>query len=363
MRTALHFEFNFRQIGRVVLTLLAAWLAAQACVAMHTPLPWMIGPLLTTAVLSIAGVKTLSWNPFRNTGQWAIGAALGLYFTPHVNAMVVSFWWLIVVCIVWSLVLGYGFGLWLYGFNAPRFSGLDKATTYFASLIGGASEITLLAERKNARTDLVAAAHSLRVLLVTVTVPSAIQWLGWHGVDVAPPNAQAFNTTGLLLLALLTGLGAVGAKLLGRTNPWFLGPLLASIALTATEVELSSVPVVMTNAAQLVIGVSLGVRFTAEFLHTAPRWLASVAIGTFAMMLLCVGFSFVLCELTQLPLATMVLSTAPGGIAEMAITAKVLQLGVAVVTALQVCRLIAVLLVAEPLFRWLHARGRFKIEN
>ena len=28
---------------------------------------------------------------------------------------------------------------------------LDKVTTYFASLIGGASEMTLLAERKNAR--------------------------------------------------------------------------------------------------------------------------------------------------------------------------------------------------------------------
>ena len=360
MKTALNFGFAFRQSGRIVLTLLAAWLAAQACVALHTPLPWMIGPLLTTAVLSVSGLKTLSWNPLRNTGQWVIGAALGLYFTPHVNAMVVSFWWLIVVCIVWSLVLGYGFGAWLYGFNAPRFSGLDKATTYFASLIGGASEITLLAERINARTDLVAAAHSLRVLIVTVTVPSAIQWLGWHGLDAAPPNAQAFSLTGLVLLAVLTGLGAAGVKMLGRANPWFIGPLLASIALTATEIELSRLPVEMTNAAQLVIGVSLGVRFTSEFLHTAPRWLASVAMGTFAMMLLCVGFSFVLCELTQLPLATMVLGTAPGGIAEMAITAKVLQLGVAVVTALQVCRLIAVLILAEPLYRWLEAKGQFK---
>lgn len=323
----------------------------------------MIGPLLVTSALSISGLKTLSWNPFRNTGQWVIGAALGLYFTPQVSAMVVSLWWLIVVCIVWSLALGYGFGIWLYGFNAPRFSGLDKVTTYFASLIGGASEITLLSERKNARTDLVAAAHSLRVLIVTVTVPSTIQWLGWHGLDAAPPHTQAFSTTGLLLLALLTWLGSMGIKLLGRANPWFLGSLFVSIGLATAEIQLSSIPVELTNAAQLVIGVSMGVRFTAEFLHTAPRWLASVAMGTFVMMLLCVGFSFALQELTQQPLATMVLSTAPGGIAEMAITAKVLQLGVAVVTALQVCRLIAVLILAEPLFHWLQAKGKFKAKN
>jgi uncharacterized membrane protein AbrB (regulator of aidB expression) len=42
----------------------------------------------------------------------------------------------------------------------------------------------------------------------------------------------------------------------------------------------------------------------------------------------------------------------------MAITAKVLQLGVPVVTAFQVCRLIAVLLLVAPLFRWVEARGR-----
>ena len=51
---------------------------------------------------------------------------------------------------------------------------------------------------------------------------------------------------------------------------------------------------------------------------------------------------------------TLLLGTSPGGIAEMAITAKVLQLGVPVVTAFQVCRLLAVLLLAEPLFRRLY---------
>jgi uncharacterized membrane protein AbrB (regulator of aidB expression) len=40
----------------------------------------------------------------------------------------------------------------------------------------------------------------------------------------------------------------------------------------------------------------------------------------------------------------------------MAITAKVLQLGVPVVTAFQVCRLVAVLLIVGPLFAWLACR-------
>jgi uncharacterized membrane protein AbrB (regulator of aidB expression) len=52
------------------------------------------------------------------------------------------------------------------------------------------------------------------------------------------------------------------------------------------------------------------------------------------------------------------LGTSPGGIAEMAITAKVLQLGVPVVTAFQVCRLVAVLMLVGPLFQWINRRKK-----
>ena len=77
--------------------------------------------------------------------------------------------------------------------------------------------------------------------------------------------------------------------------------------------------------------------------------------GTGAMVLVCAAFAAVLGWMTQLHWATLVLGTSPGGIAEMAITAKALQLGVPVVTAFQVCRLVAVLVLVEPMYRrgWL----------
>ena len=43
---------------RVTLTLLLALGAAALCVALRTPLPWMIGPLVVTAVASMAGTPT-----------------------------------------------------------------------------------------------------------------------------------------------------------------------------------------------------------------------------------------------------------------------------------------------------------------
>lgn len=347
--------------ARVAATLGLAWAAAAACVALKTPLPWMIGPLLATSVLSITGAPTESWGPLRNAGQWTIGAALGLYFTPQVTALVGGLWWAILLGIAWALVLGWLFGEWLYRVHAPRMHGVPapmlRATSYFSGAIGAASEMTLLAERENARTDLVAASHSLRLLIVTVSIPFALQWSGLHGLDILPPPLRVVDPWGFAVLAALTGVGALVMDRLGRANPWFMGAMVVSMALTMAGVGLSSVPQWLMNAAQLVIGVSLGVRFRAEFLHTAPRWLASVAAGTLVLMGVCALFAALLSWATGLPWVTLLLGTSPGGITEMAITAKVLQLGVPVVTAFQVCRLIAVLILVEPLYRHIYPPG------
>lgn len=344
---------------RVLATLALALAAALLCVWLGTPLPWMLGPLLATSLASILGAPTRSWAPLRNAGQWTIGSALGLYFTPQVTTLVASLWWAIGLAIAWALLLGWAFGRWLQAAHGDSM-GVDQraqyATCQFAGAIGGASEMTLLAEREGARTDLVAAAHSLRLVIVTVVIPFAFTWAGVHGTDLPLGGAREVQPGGLAMLGLLTLAGALLLERTGRANPWFMGALLASMAVTMAGIELSAMPRALSNAAQLVIGVSLGVRFQAEFLRTAPRWLGSVALGTVGMIVACAAFAWALAAATGLPLATLILGTSPGGIAEMSITAKVLQLGVPVVTAFQVCRLVAVLILVEPLFRWTDRR-------
>jgi membrane AbrB-like protein len=343
-------------VTRSTLTLLLGLLAALACVQLNTPLPWMIGPLVATAVLSMLGAPTSSYTPLRNAGQWVIGAALGLYFTPQVVALVATLWWAIVLNIVWALALGLAFGAWLHWVHSRpgclHVAGLSTVTTYFAAPIGAASEITLMAERHGAQTELVASAHSLRVLLVTLIIPFGFQFAGLRGLDATLPGPQFVSWPGLGLLTLLTGMGCWVMLILKRTNPWFIGALAVAVLLTANGYRLSAIPQALTNAAQLVIGISLGVRFSREFVHQAPRWLASVALSTVVMIVLCAGFAWVLAQFTQLHWATVLLGTSPGGIAEMTITAKVLQLGVPLVTAFHVMRLAAVLLLAEPMYRW-----------
>ena len=341
---------------RIVATLALALVAALGCVALGTPLPWIIGPLLVTAVLGMAGVPLAGSTRLRNAGQWMIGVALGLYFTPEVVALLGRLAPALAAGIAWALLMGYGFYRLLR--RALPGSGDDRATPFFAAAIGGASEMAVMAERVGGRVDRVAAAHSLRILIVVVTIPFAYQALGIHGVDVAAPAVQQVSAPGLLALLALSAAGMALLAWLGTPNPWVLGALGSTALVTALGVELSALPRWASNAGQLFIGVALGVRFTPDFVRAAPRWLAAVALGTLAMIVASAAFAAALARGAGLHWATVLLGTSPGGIAEMCITAKVLQLGVPVVTAFHVTRYVAVVLLTTPLYRWEARRGR-----
>jgi membrane AbrB-like protein len=331
-------------------TLALALAAALVAVWLGMPLPWIIGPLLATAACGVAGLPLAEVRPLRNAGPWMIGVARGLNFTPQVLALLLRLAPALLAGIVWALLMGWAFYRWLWWLH--RHDGtLHRATAFFAAAIGGASEMAVLAERHGGQVDRVAAAHSLRVLVVVVIIPFGYQAAGIHGADAALPGVQAVQPAGLALLLAASLLGVGLVRGLRWPNPWVLGALAVTAALTAGGIELSALPAWMSQTAQLFIGVALGSRFTPDFARAAPRWLAGVAAGTLAMIAASGAFAWVLATLAGLHPATVMLGTSPGGIAEMCITAKVLQLGVPVVTALHVTRYVAVLVLTPLLYR------------
>lgn len=130
---------------RLSLTLAWACLAALACMALNTPLPWMIGPLLATALAGIAGVPLATAAPLRMAGLWTIGTSLGLYFMPHVVATVVGNAGSLIVGVAWALSMGVLFAAFLWRTN-PQIAGLDRASTFFSSALGGAAEMVAMAD-------------------------------------------------------------------------------------------------------------------------------------------------------------------------------------------------------------------------
>jgi membrane AbrB-like protein len=294
----------------------------------------------------MSGANLRSPVQVREAGQWAIGTALGLYFTPAVVKVLASYIGFIAAGIVFAMLLGAACGWLLH-----KLSGVDKTTAFFAMAIGGASEMATQGERHGAAVDRVAAAHSLRIMMVVVIIPFAFKFANVHGLDPYVPGTREVHYDGLLLMILLTSVCGIALKRMAWPNAWVIGPLLVTIALTAFQVNLSALPDWLVRLGQLFIGISLGTRFTPEFLHTAPRYLINVALCTIVAMLVAAGFGLALAAASGMHQATAILATSPGGIAEMSLTAKNLQLGVPIVTAFHVMRLAVLVMTIGPLFK------------
>ncbi len=334
--------------GRLLLGFTIALCGALLAVSLKTPLPWMLGALIATAATKISGVPSSCHVAFRCTGQWIIGVGLGLYFTPEVIAQIADNLFLIIIGALFAVVTGL-MGSWFI----KRMAGVDFSTAYFSSTIGGAAEMANLSDRYGGHVSLVASAHSLRILLVVVLVPLGFRLTSMTGAGVVTPVTSVVHPMGLTILFGLSGAFALLVRRINIPNPWVLGPMVLTIFLTSQEIELSGLPQWFLNGAQLLIGWALGDRYAPGFFRTAPRFMATVVVYTLAAIAIAFGFSWVMAFWTHIPTTTLMLGTAPGGIAEMCITAKILQLGVPLVTAFQVFRLFIVLLVSAPLYRQL----------
>jgi len=162
----------------------------------------------------------------------------------------------------------------------------------------------------------------------------------------------------LAALLAATAVGGFAMQRIEAPNAFVLGALAVAIPLTAGELTASAVPRWLINAAQLLLGCALGSRFNRSFLKRAPRFVAAVSISVVAAMALSALFALALAKVAGIRPATLVLATAPGGIAEMAVTAKVLELGVPLVTSFHVTRVVLLLTCTGPVFRWLLRRRR-----
>ncbi len=336
----------------------AGLLAAFFCSWLGTPLPWIIGPLFASAGLRMAGVDLRCPVPARASGQWAIGTVLGLYFTAPVLAELAGRAPLIALAVAFALGLG-----WLCARVLQRLAGVDRATAFFAMALGGASEMAVQGERHGAVEQHVAAAQGLRLMFVVTVLPFGLQhWAGGQSAAgvaafAAVPAAMALPPGGLGApagFAVLAGATCAAGWLLmrrGTPNAWVLGPMLAAALLAAVGVPVGQVPEWMVRTGQLCIGLSLGTRFTPAFLHGGPRYMAAVAACTLTALGLAALFGLVLAQIGAIHPATALLATSPGGIAEMALTARALHLDVPVVTAFHACRMVVLVLAVGPAFR------------
>lgn len=333
-------------------TLAAGGLGGWTFEALNVPLPWLLGSLLTVAALSLVGLSLNTPWGSRQTGQVFLGAGIGLKFTLPVALFVVEHIWIMVL----SALASIGFGL-VAAFILQRITRTDIATAYFSCVPGGVAEMSIQAERYGGETGPVAMAQSLRLLCVVMTVPIGLTWYGASGDPLFDIPRLAFDPVGfaaLMAICVVLG-GLLAVPRIG--NAWMLGPLTGAAALTVFDVNLSGMPDVLLNLAQVLLGSTLGLRYRKDVVIRLRTFIPPAVISTIALVGLNILFGIGIGLATGLPVASLILSVAPGGMPEMAITAKVLGLAVPLVVAFHIVRIFIVIAISGLVFRHAVRRG------
>jgi uncharacterized protein len=333
-------------------TLIAGGLGGFIFDRVGVPLPWLLGSLLTVAALGLCGLSLSTPWGSRQAGQLFLGTGIGLKFTLPVALFVADHIGIMVLSALASIC----FGL-VAAYVLQRITRTDIATAYFSCVPGGVAEMSIQAERYGGETGPVAMAQSLRLLCVVMTVPIGLTWYGATGDPIFEIPSHGFKPDGfavLMLISLVLG-GLLAIPRIG--NAWMLGPLTGAAVLTAMDINLSGMPNELLNLAQVLLGSTLGLRYRQDVVIRLKAFIPPALISTIALVGLNILFGIGIGLVTGLPVPSLILSVAPGGMPEMAITAKVLGLAVPLVVAFHIVRIFIVIGISGLVFRHGVRRG------
>jgi uncharacterized protein len=326
-----------------------ATLAGYGASLVHMPLAWVLGPLVAAAAIGIAGMRLPAPTMTRRAGQLIIGSTVGLSMTGPVVAGLAAWLPLMLVTALFSILVSATFSTLL-----ARFAQVDGKTAFFAVLPGGLSEMGNIGASIGARMEPIALIQALRIAVVVLLIPPLMVA---HGLYQAPEPIPDLAPEYVAVALAVSLAGALAAHFARFNNPWVVGALIATGILTALEITQGRMPHVLFALGQILIGYNIGTRFRRDSLRKLPR-VAAIAIGIILLMILVMAlYALVLSKLFDLDFAVAVLSSSPGGTAEMAATAQILHLPVALITAFHVVRAVLVNGFATYYWRGLTAIG------
>lgn len=308
---------------------------------LNFPLPWMTGSLLITAALGLAAVPVRSLWQARAAGQFVTGAAVGTTFTPAILVTIVTLLPMMMLGALVSVAIAVMGALILM-----RIAPVDAKTAALATMPGGVIEMGNIAQRVGADPLPIMVMQTMRVGLTVCLAPFLVSWLAEAGARNVVTQGEVMSWFTVLALMAASLCGGLVLSRFALPNAWFLGSLLMMAALGSLGLIPGRVPEPILIVAQVIIGTSIGTQYKHEFLTRLLRLLlASLVTVPFALIMLAlVGMLFSMA--LGLPVTTLVLALAPAGIAEMALTGKVLGLDAALITGFQMVRIIMTLGVA-----------------
>jgi uncharacterized protein len=319
--------------------------------AVDVPSPALFAGLLVGTVLALAG-----WGPVRvakpatSASQAVIGVVIGLLARPDTLATVADEWLPVLLISLGTLAASMGAGL-LMGLQR----GVSPLTGMLAQTAGGASGLVAISRELGGDERIVSVIQYLRVGLVTATMP-VVAALAFgataSGAGGSPDPGTAPAWIGLAVTAVCCGIGIPLARLVKVPAGSLLGPMVIALVLSLAGLSFgASVPSLLVDVAYAVIGWQAGLRFTRQALGTVVRVLPMATALILGVVALCAGLGLVLSATTGMTPLEGYLATTPGGVYAVLATAISSGVDVTSVVAVQVLRVILMLLVAPYLAR------------
>lgn len=313
--------------GALICGVIGEWL--------RLPLPWLIGAMAFATTLRMLDLPVRVPPITRPVGQVLIAASVGLSFTPEAVGVVLQ----LLVPMVAAAVLTVAAG-GLTAIVLVRLSGIGTMQAVLASVPMGPVEGANLAQQHGVPAAPVVFGQTLRIVALVVIIPPLLVALDGSVRDPSVVlRTIPWTPGGALLLVICATLAAFLAQRVRLSNPFFVGALAGAAGAAALSLPVTALPFPLLVTAQLFLGVWLGAVFDRELLRGSGGFIRAAILCTALMMVLCAALGIALAWVTGLSWEVMVLATAPGSVTEMALTAKILEDGVAVVVAFHLVRI------------------------
>jgi membrane AbrB-like protein len=321
---------------------------SAALTPLGVPSPALFAGLLIATALALSGLPVTVPRPLTSAGQAVIGVVIGVLAQPGTLAGLSGQWLPVLLVSVATLAVSMAAGL-LLGLRR----GISPLTGLLALTAGGASGLVAISRELGGDDRTVAVVQYLRVGMVTATMP-VVAAIGFGAV--AGPGPDASGSAPLVVdigyVVVCATAGTVLARLARVPAGALLGPMTVAIALNLGGWSLGATPpALLVEVAYAVIGWQAGVRFTPESLRTVVGALLPSAALIMGVIVVCAGLGLVLSTLTGTSALDGYLATTPGGIYAVLATAVSAGTDVTFVMAVQVLRVIVMLLVMPAIAR------------
>ena len=322
---------------------------------MLLPLPWMLGAMAFTAAAAIKGQPVGISGPIRNIMIAVIGVLLGSAFNPEMAQQIGQ--WLTSIALLSLFLL-------FVALAVPWFlqsAGYDRATAYFSALPAGLTEMTIIGKENGGNAQIIALTHTVRVLLIAFAIPfTMVMLMGYERPTISGPSLGSLTIIDVNLLFLSGWAGLWLGKRFSIPAGALVGPLALSAAIHLAGLTASSPPGILVAVAQVVLGTSVGCRFSGLTIATSKRTICLATVVTITLLALSGSVAFGFGPMIGVEPLAFLLALSPGGVTEMSLMALALNQDTAFVTTHHVVR-IALIVMIGPLFYAAFLRWRVKL--